>query len=150
MRVPRRQRLVARATAMLMRDLTHPKVEEQGRRHFSLMLSFLPLQSASSQLAAASLNVGFHAEQAVQQETVVSVDGMFSPEAINTLKWIAQLLSEKWRHPCSSTFGCVKSCMSIAVVSATNLCLLGTRMKNHSLGNRRHLWDEEGPCRLHN
>jgi len=40
--------------------------------------------------------------------------------------------------------------MSIAVARATNLCLRGTRMKNHSLDNRRHLWDEEGLCRLHN
>jgi len=70
---------------------------------------------------------------------VVSVDGMFGPEAINTLKWIAQLLSEKWRHPCASTFGYVKSRMSIAVAHATNLCLCGTRMKNHSLDNRRYL-----------
>jgi len=81
---------------------------------------------------------------------VVSIDGMFGPEAINTLKWIAQLLSEKWRCPCSCTFGCVKSCMSIAVVRTTNLCLRGARMENHSLNNRRYLWDEEGLCRLHN
>jgi len=80
----------------------------------------------------------------------VSVDGMFGPEAMNTLKWIAQLLSEKWRRPCSSTFGYVKSRMSIAVARATNLCLRSTRMKNHSLDNRRCLWDEEGLDRLHN
>jgi len=80
---------------------------------------------------------------------VVSVDWMFGPEAINTLKWIAQLLSKKWWRPCSSTFGCVKSCMSIAVVRVTNLCLHGMRMKNCSLDNR-HLWDEEGLCHLHN
>jgi len=81
---------------------------------------------------------------------VVSVDGMFGPEAINTLKWITQLLSEKWWRPYSSTFGYVKSCMSIAVAQATNLCLRGTRMKNHSLDNRRYLWDEKGLYRLHN
>ena len=81
---------------------------------------------------------------------VVSVDGMFSPEAINTLKQIAQLLCEKWRHPHTSTFGYVKSRMSIAVAFTTNLCLHGTPMKNHSLDNRRYLWDEEGLCRLHN
>ena len=52
--------------------------------------------------------------------------------------------------PCSSTFGYVKSRMSIAVVCATNLCLHGARMKKHSLNIRRHLWDEEGLCRLHN
>jgi len=75
---------------------------------------------------------------------------MFGPEAINTLKWIAQLLSEKWRRPYSSTFGYVKSRMSIAVARATNLCLRGTRMKNHPLDNRRYLWDEEGLYRLHN
>jgi len=75
---------------------------------------------------------------------------MFGPEAMNTLKWIAQLLSEKLRRPCSHTFGCVKSRMSIAVAHTTNLCLHGTRMKNHSLDNRRYLWDEEGLCRLHN
>jgi len=40
--------------------------------------------------------------------------------------------------------------MSIAVARATNLCLRGTRMKNHSLDNRLYLWDEEGLCRLHN
>ena len=80
---------------------------------------------------------------------VVSVDGMLGPEAVNTLKRIAQLLSEKWRRPYSSTFGYVKSRMGIAVVRATNLCLRGTRMKNHSLDNRRYLWDEEGLYRLH-
>jgi len=47
-------------------------------------------------------------------------------------------------------FGYVKSRMSIAVARGTNLCLRGTRMKNHSLDNRRYLWDEEGLCRLHN
>jgi len=56
---------------------------------------------------------------------VVSVDVMSGPNAINTLKWIAQLLSEKWWPPYSSTFGYVKSCMSIAVACATNLCLRG-------------------------
>jgi len=81
---------------------------------------------------------------------LVSVDGMFGPEAINTLKWIAQLLSEKWRRPCSSTFSYVKSHMSIAVARTTNICLRGTCMENHSLDNRRYLWDEEGLCRLHN
>jgi len=40
--------------------------------------------------------------------------------------------------------------MSIAVVRATNLCLRGTRMKDHTLDDRRHLWDEEGLHRLHN
>jgi len=81
---------------------------------------------------------------------VVSVDGMFSPEAINTLKWIAHLLSEKCRRPYSSTFVYVKSHMSIAVARTTNLCLRGTRMNNHSLNNHRYLWDEEGLYRLHN
>ena len=81
---------------------------------------------------------------------VVSVDGMLGPKGINTIKWIAQLISNKWRHPHSSTFGYVKSRMSITVDGATNLCLRGTRMKNHQLDNRRCLWDEEGLCRLHN
>ena len=54
---------------------------------------------------------------------VVSGDGMLAPEAVNTLKSIAQLLSEKGRHPGSSTFGCVKSQMGVAFVHATNLCL---------------------------
>jgi len=63
---------------------------------------------------------------------------------------VYQLLSEKWRRPYSSTFGYVKSRMSIAVAHTTNLCLRGTRIKNHSLDNRRYLWDEEGLYRLHN
>jgi len=57
---------------------------------------------------------------------VVSVDGMLATEAVNTFKCITQLLSKKWLRPYSSTFGCVKSPISIAVVSATNLCLRGT------------------------
>jgi len=81
---------------------------------------------------------------------VVSLDGMFGTKAINTLKQIAQILIEKWWCPCSSIFGCLKSRMSIAVVHAANLCLRGARMKNHSLDNRRCLWNEEGLCRLHN
>jgi len=64
---------------------------------------------------------------------VVSVDGMFAPEAVNTMKHLAQLLSEKWRLPTSVTLHYVKSRMSVAVVRATNLCLRGTHMKNHTL-----------------
>ena len=75
---------------------------------------------------------------------------MFGPDAINSLKWIAHFFSEKWWRPCSSDFGCIKFCMSIAVARATNLCRHGTRMKNHSLDNRHHLWDEDGLCCLHN
>ena len=81
---------------------------------------------------------------------IVSVDGMFAPEAVNTMKHLAQLLSNKWRLPTSVTLHYVKSRMSVAVVRATNLCLRGTRMKNHTLDDRRYLWDEEGLHRLHN
>jgi len=66
---------------------------------------------------------------------------MLGPEAVNTLKRIAQLLSGKRWRPCSSTFGYVKSRMGIGVVHATNLCLRGTHMKNISLDIRRYLWD---------
>jgi len=75
---------------------------------------------------------------------------MFAPEAVNTMKHLAQLLSDKWRLPNSVTLHYVKSRMSIAVVRATNLCLRGTHLKNHTLDDRRYLWDEEGLCRLHN
>jgi len=81
---------------------------------------------------------------------VVSVDGMLGPEAINTLQRIAQRFSEKWQRPYSVTFGYVKSRLGLAVVRATNLCLRGTRLKTHTLDDRRYLWDEEGLFRLHN
>ena len=75
---------------------------------------------------------------------------MLGPEAINTLQRLAQRFSEKWQRPCSVTFGYVKSRMGIAVVRATSLCLRGTRLKTHTLDDRRYLWDEEGLFRLHN
>ena len=81
---------------------------------------------------------------------VVSVDGMFGPEAVNTMQRIAQRLSDKWQRPYSVTFGYVKARFGIAVARATNLCLRGARLKTHTFDDRRHLWDEEGLYRLHN
>ena len=81
---------------------------------------------------------------------VVSVDGMFGPEAVNTMQRIAQRLSDKWQRPYSVTFAYVKSRFGIAVVRATNLCLRGARLKTHTFDDRRYLWDEEGLYRLHN
>jgi len=69
---------------------------------------------------------------------VVSVDHMFGPEAVNTPKRIAQLLSE----------GYVKSRMSITTVCAKNLCLRGPHMKSCSLSNRRCRWDEACLCHI--
>jgi len=63
---------------------------------------------------------------------VVSVDGLLAPEAVNTLKCIAQLLREKWCRPYSTTFGYVKSRVSISVVQTSNLCLHGTHIKNQT------------------
>ena len=68
---------------------------------------------------------------------------MFAPEALNTLRHLARVLSNKWQRPYSAVFGHVKSqIMTLAVIRATHLCLRGSRVKCSAISEDRDLWDD--------
>ena len=58
---------------------------------------------------------------------VFSVDGLRALEAVAAVKRLAALLSEKWQRAYSLVCGYVRSCLGIALVRSTNLCLCRAR-----------------------
>jgi len=67
---------------------------------------------------------------------VVSTDGMFGFEARAFLKRLAKLLAEEWEKLYSTVRGFINARMSIALVRATNRCIIGSRIPTSNMSNR--------------
>ena len=54
---------------------------------------------------------------------------------------LASKLADKWQKPYSSVMGYVKSRLSIALVRAVHLTIMGSRIPATKIGRRRPLWE---------
>ena len=60
---------------------------------------------------------------------VVSVDGVLGREAECFIKLLAEKIAIKWKKSYPEVAGWIRARLSIAILRATNLCLLGSRTK---------------------
>ena len=72
---------------------------------------------------------------------LISVDGLMESEGEAYCQRLASKLADKWQKPYSSVMGYVKSRLSIALVRAVHLTIMGSRIPATEIGQRRPLWE---------
>jgi hypothetical protein len=75
---------------------------------------------------------------------VVSTDGIIGREAKNLLKRIALRLTAKREQPYSVVRGFVNARINLAILSATNLCIRGSRVPASKMSKRLQRHDGAG------
>ena len=71
---------------------------------------------------------------------ITSVDGLMEKEGAYCQR-LASKLADKWQKPYSSVMGYVKARLSIALVRAVHLTIMGSRIPATKIGRRRPLWE---------
>ena len=72
---------------------------------------------------------------------ITSVDGLMEIEGEAYCQRLASKLADKWQKPYSSVMGYVKAWLSIALVCAVHLTIMGSRIPATKIGRRRPLWE---------
>ena len=72
---------------------------------------------------------------------ITSVDGLVEKEGVAYCQRLASKLADKWQKPYSSVMGYVKARLSIALVRAVHLTIMGSRIPATKIGRRRPLWE---------
>ena len=72
---------------------------------------------------------------------ISSVDGLVEKEQVAYCQRLASKLADKWQKPYSSVMGYVKARLSIALVRAVHLTIMGSRIPATKLARRRPLWE---------
>ena len=72
---------------------------------------------------------------------ITSVDGLMEKEGEAYCQRLASRLADKWQKPYSSVMGYVKARLSIALVRAVHLTIMGSRVPATKIARKRPLWE---------